>query len=449
MDTLITDAMRDRLKTLHQKELLDFEARTPRSRAWLAQAQAAMPNGVPMSWMVEFWPQGPIVVDSGSGSTFTDVDGNSYRDFNLCDLAMAAGFAPPAIVQAISEQAKRGNHFLLPTQESLVVSELLAERFGLPAWQFTLSASGANTEAMRLARAYTGREQILVFESKYHGHTDELLWNQGEPIGIGLPSRSGEHMREIPFNDVAALETALASGPVAAILLEPVMTNCGLVPPQAGFHEAIREVTRRHQTLVIADVTHTQFAVYGGGVRGSNLDPDFVTGGKGIGGGVPVGAYGMSRDLAQFLADHVEDLTGASPGVPTGGTLYANALSMAAARAGLSEIFTPDNHARVDSLAAELQGGLQSLVDAAGLDFTIDRWGGRCEWRLSQEVPTNGSEGNVSADVDFSNARMTFMANRGIWEAISTSGPAISFAAARDDVDAYLAVSEQFLAALT
>jgi glutamate-1-semialdehyde 2,1-aminomutase len=227
------------------------------------------------------------------------------------------------------------------------------------------------------------------------------------------------------------------------------MTNCGLVMPQPGFHEALRQLTREHGTVLIVDETHTQFAVYGGGTREFALTPDMVTGGKGIGGGVPVGVFGMSAPLSDYLESHLEGDFMAAPGVPTGGTVYANALSMAAAKAGLSQVFTQDAHVRVDALGQQLQSGLQALVDKQGLPFTIDRWGGRCQWRLTAEPPVTGYDGYGSVDEDFSDARKGFYVNRGIWDAIATSGPAISFAASQDDVDAYLSVSEDFLAAIS
>jgi glutamate-1-semialdehyde 2,1-aminomutase len=448
MDSLITPALTERLERLRDEETSTFNESIPRSRAWLDQASDTMPNGVPVSWMSGFYRHSPVVAVSGSGSTFTDLDGNTYRDFNLCDLAMAAGFAPPAVVEAISRQAALGNHFLLPTSDALEVSQLLAGRFGLPRWQYTLSASGANVDALRLARAFTGRQRVVVFQAKYHGHMDEMLWSQDEPDGLGLPEGSGAHLTAVPFNDVPALDAELAHGDVAAVLLEPVMTNCGLVMPQPGFHEALRDATRRHGTLVIADVTHTQFAVHGGGAQELGLNPDIITGGKGIGGGVPVGVFGMTAPLADFLADHVEGDFTDHPGVPTGGTVYANALSMAAARAGLAEVFTDEAHRRVDRLGAELQAGLQQLVDASGLGFTIDRWGGRCQWRLTPEPPVTGYDGYGSVNEAFADARKVFLMNRGIWDAIATSGPAISFAATEEDVAAYLGASEEFLTAL-
>ena len=449
METLIDDALRGRLEAIRDTETLAFHEHTPKSGKWLHQARELMPNGVPMSWMAGLVRHAPIVAVSGAGSIFTDLDGNHYRDFNLCDLAMAAGFAPAPIVSAIADQATRGNHFLLPTTEALEVSVLLRDRFDLPRWQFTLSASGANVDALRLARAFTNRTKVLVFEAKYHGHLEEMFFSDGAPDALGLSSRAGEDIVAIPFNDVAALTAALRSGDIAAVLLEPVMTNCGLVMPQPGYHDAVRSLTREHGSLMIVDETHTQFAVYGGGTREFALKPDLVTGGKGIGGGVPVGVYGMTVELSDFLGDHAEGDFATRKGVATGGTLYANALSMAAAKAGLSQVFTPAAHARVDALAASLQDGLQPLVDKTGLGFTIDRWGGRCQWRLTKHAPVTGHDGHASVNEAFADARKAFYLNRGIWDAIATSGPAISFAADQTDVDAYLEVSEQFLARLT
>lgn len=448
MESVISTALRTRLEQLRDDETATFHAAIPRSRAWRNDARAVMPNGVPVSWMVGFYRHEPVVAVSGAGSTFTDLDGHSYRDFNLCDLAMAAGFAPHAIVEAITRQAALGNHFLLPTADSLELCRLLGDRFGLPSWQLTLSASGATVDALRLARAYTRRQKVVVFESKYHGHLDELLWSNGEPDGLGIAEGSGRRIVTVPFNDITAIETVLASGDVAAVLLEPVMTNCGLVLPRPEFPAHLRAVTREHGALVVADVTHTQFAVYGGGAHGGGLDPDVIIGGKGIGGGVPVGVFGMTRMLSDFLASHVEGDFVDAPAVPTGGTLYGNALSVAAALAGLAEIFTPEAHDRVDELGAALQHGLQHLVDAAGLPFAIDRWGGRVQWRLTAEPPVTGADGQVSVDEAFADARKAFYANRGIWDAIASAGPAVSFAADDSDVEAYLDVSRDFLAAL-
>jgi len=449
MTNLIDDALRARLADVRDTEIAAFTERTPHSREWLRAASDVMPNSVPVSWMAGFWRHTPVVAVSGKATQFTDLDGNVYRDFNLADLSMAAGFAPEAIDRAVAAQSARGNHFLLPTEDALDVALLLRDRFGLPKWQFTLSASGANTDALRLARAFTKRTKLVVFGANYHGHLDEMMWSNADPAALGLAARSGRDVVTIPFNDPEALSVALSGDDVAAVLLEPAMTNCGLVMPQPGFHETLRDLTRTHDTLLIIDETHTQFAVYGGGTRDFGLSPDIVTGGKGIGGGVPVGVFGMTEPLSHYLADNLEGDFKGKPGVPTGGTVYANALSMAAAKAGLSQVFTLEAHKRVDALGQQLQGELQILVDKAGLPFTIDRWGGRCQWRLTADPPITGYDGYASVDEEFCDARKAFYVNRGIWDAIATSGPAISFAATQVDVDAYLDVSEAFLAAIS
>ena len=449
MKNLIDVALRSRLVNLRDSEFAAFAERTPRSAAWLSTAAELMPNGVPVSWMAGFWRHRPVVAVSGKGTQFTDLDENTYRDFNLADLSMAAGFAPEAIDRAVAAQSAKGNHFLLPTEDALDVARLLRERFGLPRWQFTLSASGANVDALRVARAFTKRTKVLVFGANYHGHIDEMMWSNGDPNALGMTARAGQDLVTVPFNDIGAVKAALSDDDIAAVLLEPTMTNCGLVMPQPAFHSALRELTRAHGSVLIVDETHTQFAVYGGGTREFSLTPDMVTGGKGIGGGVPVGVFGMTEPLSDYLAANLEGDFMTEPGVPTGGTVYGNALSMAAAKAGLSEVFTKEAHARVDGLGQQLQNGLQALVDKSGLPFTIDRWGGRCQWRLTTDPPITGYDGYNSIDEDFCDARKGFYANRGIWDAIATSGPAVSFAATQEDVDAFLAVSDEFLAAIT
>jgi glutamate-1-semialdehyde 2,1-aminomutase len=395
--------------------------------------------------MVGLYHHAPVVAASGSGSHFTDLDGHTYADFNLCDLAMAAGFASPPIVAAVAQQAAIGNHFLLPVEDALEVSRLLTARFGVPQWQYTLSASGANVDALRLARAFTGRPTIVVFGAKYHGHLEEMMWDGDEPEAMGLARSSGRDVVTIPFNDVDALASVLQREAVAAVVTEPVMTNCGLVMPQPHFHEEVRRLCSDAGSLLLIDETHTQFAKYGGGTHEFGLSPDLVTGGKGIGGGVPIGVVGMTDALAAFASEHIESDYSGEPGLAGGGTLYGNALSFAAARAGLSQVFTAEAHERVDELGDRLQQGLQWLIDSRGLPFTIDRWGGRSQWRLTPDAPVTGGDGYLSTNRDFAAARRMFFVNRGVWDAIATSGPGISFAAEEKDVDIYLEVAASFL----
>src|SRR5215510_9105527 len=223
-------------------------------RAMLARARAHMPNGTPMAWMAHYGD--PLAyIDHGQGPGFTDVDGFSYLDFNASDMAMFCGHANPAIVAAVRARVARSTQFLLPTEESVAVAEELARRYPVPQWQFTLSASQANTEAIRLARAVTGREAVVLFEGHYHGHFEEgLVDADGGRVSVtqrGLSKGVTGRVRIAQFNDPGTLREALQPGDVALVLTEPAMTNgIHLLLPEPGWHEALRELTRQHGTLL-------------------------------------------------------------------------------------------------------------------------------------------------------------------------------------------------------
>lgn len=453
-------ALIERARQIITRESAEFARRTPRSAEWLANARMRMPDGVPMAWMAALQRHPPVVAVRGAGPRFWDLDGNDYLDFNLADQSMAAGFASPPIVAATARQAELGNAFLLPTAEATEVCRLLTEQFGLPQWQFTLSASGANTDALRLARVATGRPTVLIFDGKYHGHVDQILWSRQqdrtelEADVLGLDPASGREVDVLIYNDAAAVRSRVAKGDVAAVLLEPAMTNCGLVEPEPDFVAALNTEVRAAGALLIVDETHTQFAVYGGGTRHYGFQPDIVTGGKGIGGGIPIGVVGMTDALAAVMTENLAywpglEETGDCHGLASGGTLYANAMSISAARAGLTEVFTRQAADRVDQLGEWLQRGLQAHVDRAGLPWTIDRLGGRTQWRLTPTPPRTGADGFASVVLPVCDARKVFMANRGIWDAIASAGPAVSYAAGPEDVDAYLKVAGEFLDELT
>jgi glutamate-1-semialdehyde 2,1-aminomutase len=372
---------------------------------------------------------------------------------------MPAGFAPEPIVRAIHDQALLGNHFLLPTTDSIEVCRLLTDRFGLPQWQFTLSATGANTDALRIARVATGRSTVLVFDGKYHGHLDQTLWSRNDQGGMdadlaGLDPATAQTTDVLPYNNPAALRARLARGDVAAVLVESALTNCGLVLPTEKFVAALNTDVRAAGAVLIVDETHVQFAVHGGGTAVFGFEPDMLTGGKGIGGGVPIGVIGMTDRIGAIVdrnADHDPGLveTGDSHGVAIGGTVYGNALSMAAARAGLAEIFTAAAGQRVDELGQHLQAGLQRKIDSVGLPWTIDRLGGRIQFRLTPEAPRNGAESYASVVLPLADARKVFLLNRGVWDAIATAGPSVSYAVDRGDVDTYVDVAGDFLRELT
>jgi glutamate-1-semialdehyde 2,1-aminomutase len=455
----VDDALVERAREILRREQAVFDERTPRSTRWLAEAEGVMPGGVPMAWMRSLYRHVPVVAVRGSGPRFEDIDGNTYLDFNACDLAMPAGFAPEPIVRAIHDQALLGNHFLLPTTDAIEVCHLLAERFGLPQWQFTLSATGANTDAIRIARVATGRSTVLVFDGKYHGHLDQTLWSRDSRGGMdpdltGLDPSTAQTTDVLPYNDADALRARLARGDVAAVLVESALTNCGLVLPTPEFVASLNTDVRAAGTVLVVDETHVQFAVHGGGTTAFGLQPDILTGGKGIGGGVPIGVIGMTNAIADIVSanrDHDPGLneTGDSHGLAVGGTLYANALSLAAARAGLAEIFTAEAGRRVDTLGHRLQSGLQREIDRVGLPWTIDRLGGRIQYRLTPHAPRNGAESFASVVLPLADARKVFLLNRGVWDAIATAGPSVSYAVNAADIDTYVDAASEFLRDLT
>jgi len=442
---------RERLGVIRAHEHTEFERRTRRSAERRERGRRSMPDGVPMAWMAGLYDHRPMFVAHGAGCRFTDVDGNEYVDFNQADLSATCGFAPPPVLDALAERAARGLQFLLPVEEAIDAAELLAERYRLPAWQFTLSASGANAEAIRLARHRTGRQAIVVFGGHYHGHLDETLVAGDEhgahPHLLGVNPHAGDATRIVPFNDLAALERVLARGDVAAVITEPALTNVGVVLPDEGFHAGLRAVTRAHGALLVLDETHTQTFAYGGLTRAWELGPDVVALGKSTGGGIPVGGYGMTDDLRAWMERHRDAYLG-TPGLATGGTTYANPLSLAAVCAALRHVQTPAAFERAAALGARLADGIEAAAARHGLPWLAHRLGGRSGYCLEPELPRNADDAMRSMDAELIDARRLFMANRGVWDAIASAGPAASFAHAPADVDRYLDVLGEFLAAL-
>jgi glutamate-1-semialdehyde 2,1-aminomutase len=445
----MTQLNRDRLAQIHAREQAEFERRTERSAELIAGARPHLPAGVPMGWMAGLYDHRTIYVAHGDGCRFTDVDGNAYVDFNQADLSATCGFAPPAVLDAIAERASRGLQFLLPVEEGIEVAELLAERYPLPAWQFTLSASGANAEAIRLARHRTGRRLIVLFGGHYHGHLDDTLVTgdeeRAQPELLGVNPRATADTRLVPFNDLDALERVLSGDDVAAVMTEPALTNVGVVQPADGFHAGVRALTRAHGSLLILDETHTQTAAYGGLTRSLGLEPDVLTVGKSLGGGVPIGAYGMTGELREHMEQYL-DAYGRAVGLATGGTTYANPLSLAAAAATLRHIQTREAFERTAALGGQLADGIEATAVRYGLPWRAHRLGGRSGYCLEPELPRNADDAERSLDHALIDARRLHMANRGVWDAISSAGPAASFAHDADDVDEYLGALDAFLA---
>jgi glutamate-1-semialdehyde 2,1-aminomutase len=440
---------RTRLAALAKAENAAFAARTPKSTAMRQRAGASLPNAVPMQWMTALYRTPAIYVAGGKGAYFMDIDGNSYCDFNVCDLSMTMGYGPAPIVEAVSKQVASGAHFLLATEAAVEVAETLAARCGLPFWQFTTTASAANIEVMRVARALTGRQKIVVFGGHYHGHIDETLVDEenGEtvPGQLGTTPGATEHTVIVPFNDLPALQAVLAGNDVALVLTEPALTNCLLVLPDPGYLAEVRRLTAAYGTYLCIDEAHTFQFAYGGLTRDWALECDFIVLGKGFGTGISFALYGMSAPIAARYAKFLDGETGPK-GLATGGTTYASALAVVAAKAALDEVLTPDGYSRLNSNGTYLADGIDAIIARRGLPWRAFRLGPRTGYCMRPDLPRNGHEAGLSIDKELIAARRVYMANRGVWEAIWSAGTQVSFAHSRADIDRYLAVAEAFLA---
>ena len=305
---MTTGGLHARAERILERELERFRAEHPRSGELSARAGRSLLGGVPMHWMVRWPGEYPVYAAEAWDARFRDVDGHEYVDFCLGDTGAMTGHSPEPVVRAIAEQAARGITLMLPSEEALWVGEELTRRFGLPRWQFALTATDANRFSIRLARHVTGRPKILVFNWCYHGTVDETFVALDENGGVtervgnmGGPVPLDETTRVVEWNDVAALERELSHGDVAVVLAEPALTNIGIVHAEPGFHDALRELTRATGTLLAIDETHTLCAGPGGFTRAHGLDPDILTVGKAIGSGIPAAAYGFTEELADRI----------------------------------------------------------------------------------------------------------------------------------------------------
>ena len=413
---------RERIQRIKDREDAAFVAARPRSAELWANAKASMPNGVPMSWLRTSYDHPPLFVAEGKGAHFRDADGHDYADFNIADMSMFGGYAPEPVVEAIARRASQGTQFLLPNEDALWVAEELARRYQLPKWQFTLSASQANTEAIRVARVLTGRDKVLFFDGKYHGHFDEALVELEDgtlvPEEGGLPRDVTSKSRIVQFNHPEALRAALEPRDVAIVITEPALTNnVGLLLPDPGFHDALRAITRETGTVLAYDETHTQVVGPGGLTAMWDLDPDVVTIGKSIAGGVPLGAYGMKADVAETLqrpAGRFDE----KEAIATGGTLFGNPLSMAAARATMGEVLTDEAYTHTRVLGARLADGIEKVIRDAGLPWTTHQFWPRSGVTFAPAMPRNALEAYAAKDIMLTLTARVYLANRGVWEAI-------------------------------
>jgi glutamate-1-semialdehyde 2,1-aminomutase len=409
---------RQRLAALLLEEEQRFIDLHPASATMAHDATAHLLGGVPMAWMTR-WPGSfPLFFDTAAGARFTDVDGHEYVDFCLGDTGAMTGHALPQVADALHRQAMRGITTMLPSADAAWVGTELARRFGLPVWQMAMTATDANRFVLRFARHLTGRPKVLVFDWCYHGSVDETLVVAGpdgeprsRPGSIGPQVDPAHTTVVVPFNDLDALEKALAQGDVACVLAEPALTNIGIVLPEPGYHEALRELTRRSGTLLVIDETHTICVGPGGATAAWGLEPDFFVIGKTIGGGMPAAAYGMTRELAERI---MPTLLGESVDVSgVGGTLTGNALALAAVRATLSTTLLDRDFEHMIPLASAWAQGVQDTIDHFHLPWTVQQLGGRAEYWFCPP-PTHGAAAAAAVDHDLDTFMHLWAVNRGI-----------------------------------
>lgn len=410
---------RARLAGLWQTELELFRAQRPASGRLWERAIQHMPDGVPMLWMAKWPGPWPVYVAEAAGSRFRCVDGIDHVDLCLGDTGAMCGHAPPASVRAITEQISRGSTFMLPTEDAAIVAELLSERFGVPVWQFALSATDANRSLIRFARQATGRPKIVVNDYSYHGTVDEAyatLDESGAVVArrgnIGPPVPLAETTVVVPFNDPASLERALQTGTVAAVLMEPALTNIGIVLPEAGYLNTVRELCTRYGAILIIDETHTLSAGMGGMTAALGLQPDALVLGKSIGGGIPAAAYGMTREFAARVRESLElediDVGG------VGGTLAGNAASLAGMRATLSEVLVADAFESMIDRATEWTAGVQAALDEFSVPWQVTQLGARGEYSFRPTAPHTGRDAAEADDFELQQYLHLHALNRGI-----------------------------------
>jgi glutamate-1-semialdehyde 2,1-aminomutase len=413
----MTVSQRGRAEALAGRERERFAATHRRSRALHEAARGSLLAGVPMSWMT-MWAGGhPVYPAEARGARVVDVDGNEYADLCLGDTGAMAGHSPRPTMRAVAEST--GITTMLPTEDAAWVGGELARRFGVPYWQFSLTATDANRWMLRMCRHVTGRPKVLVFNWCYHGSVDEAFVTLG-PGGrersregnVGPAVDPASTTRVAEFNDLESVEAALAHDDVACVLMEPALTNIGIVLPDDGFLAGVRAACRRTGTLLVIDETHTLSAGPGGCTAAWALEPDAVTLGKSIGGGVPIGAYGVSAELAERIAAaddaDLEDTGG------VGGTLAGNALSLAAARATLSEVLTDAAFDRMSALRERFVAGVEGALDRFGLAWSVVSLGARAEYRFCPEPPRTGAESAAAGDRSLEEYLHLYLLNRGV-----------------------------------
>jgi glutamate-1-semialdehyde 2,1-aminomutase len=443
---------RNRLTAALAAERQRFVVEHPRSQALFEEAKSSLLDGVPMNWMIRWAGDYPLFIRDGSGARFTDVDGREYIDFCLGDTGAMTGHAPKESIEAIVDRLRRGTTFMLPTEDSIWVGRELQRRFGLPYWQVAMTATDANRFAIRLARQLTGRKLILVHNWCYHGTVDETIItiNNGvpgpKPGNIGPAVDPALTTKVVEINDLAALKKALEPGDVACVLVEPALTNIGIVLPDPGYHEALRKITRDTGTLLIIDETHTICAGPGGYTKAYGLEPDMLTIGKPIASGVPAAVYGFTREVADRVRASTDKNTADTGGI--GGTLAGNALALAAMRATLDKVLTDQAFEHTIALGQRFAEGVDGIIKERGLPWHVTRLGCRAEYWFCPRPPRNGGEAAAAIDPELDRYMHLAALNRGILMTPFHNMALMAPQATAADVDRHTAVFRESVDAI-
>lgn len=411
----------DKLVALKIRENDLFQQRTPKSKDTFTRAQEMLLNGVPMPWMGDWGTSHPLFVEKASGNRVTDIDNNEYLDFCLGDTGAMFGHSPEPTAAAVADQVRNGITTMLPTERALWIGSELGRRFGLPFWQVAMTATEANRYVIRTCRTLTKRPKVLVMNECYHGSLDESLPHIGADGKLELrtdydsnPGIAKDALtRVVEFNDLATLERELAFEDVACVLAEPVMTNCGMVLPDPGYHEKLRELCSRYGSFLVIDETHTFSTGPGGYTAAFGLKPDFITLGKSIAGGIPVAVYGFTSEMAQKINSTFGRKSVSDP-MGIGGTLSGNAFAIRAMEATLKEVATSEAFERMIAGQNRLSDGLEAVLKKHAIPWSVTRSGARCEMQFMPHLPVNGSEAKAHFDWELMYYTHLYLANRGV-----------------------------------
>ncbi len=446
----------DRIDTLIEQEEAKLEPKHRASIAYREVAERTIAGGVASSWQAA--PPHAIYIDHGLGNRLWDIDGNEYLDFHLGYGAMVAGHAHPKIVEAVQRQVALGTHFAQPTKDLDAVGDSLVERFGLPLWRFCNSGTEATLEATRLMRANTGREMIVKIEGTYHGHHDSLMFSVGPnpakigprehpntvPQALGIPKAMADLVRIVPFNDLTEAARAFEEndGKVAGMIVEPAMMNCGVILPDPGYLQGLKDLAHAHGAYLAFDEVKTGATIaFGGAVEAFGVTPDIVCVAKAIGGGLPCGAIGATRELYRPVLDDEYDMAG---------TFNGNPLTMAATKATLTEVLTRDAYDRFNAIHKVLADGCTSVIEKYRLPAYVSGLGAKGSVIYSA-TPVREYRDAMGIDERITYIAWLFQQNRGVFKSPWAKQETWTTSVFHTDEDAgrYVDNFEELAAALT